>query len=102
MTRYEFITASPDPMRYADLQRLVDEIDTWSVAFKDYSRRTNRDLRRLISDAKATYWNAQQAGKIAGAPAPSPSRKSTSCCITATEVNAWLETLPLWPLAGAQ
>lgn len=102
MTSYEFITASPNKMRYADLERLVAEIDTLSVAFKDYSRQTNRDLRLLISDAKAIYWNAQQAGKIAGATSPSPLHKSTSCCITATEVNAWLETLPLWPLAGAQ
>jgi hypothetical protein len=100
MAGFDFPTANTARMKRPQLRELAAEILTWSKAFSTYDQSSNAAIRKMIEDAQTTYWNVQQANRLGIRVGPRHAVAVSD--LPASEVNAWLQTLPEYLPAEAQ
>lgn len=86
------------PATKAGLIKMISEMPDAPEA-REAINRTNAEMRAYIEAQRRAYWDDLAKEKAAAKPANTA--RGGFSGLTASEVNAWLQTLPPVPLWGA-
>ncbi|ALJ81575.1 hypothetical protein [Ketogulonicigenium vulgare] len=113
MERPAYLLFDQNKLKRAELDDLLDDIAASGIDIPDGTRANIPTMRKFIAELRRLYWDAHHSARASTSPRPTAptathhSRKPkglpdyvTWKIIPASEIDAWLTTLPRKPLFG--